>query len=44
MASLIAFELIAGIRARSTPRELVFEVGVGAAMGLAIVALKVLLH
>jgi hypothetical protein len=44
VGSLIAFELVAGIRARSTPRELVFEVGVGAAMGLAIVALKVLLH
>ena len=36
--------LIAGIRARSTPRELVLEVGVGATMGLAIVALKVVLH
>jgi membrane protein YqaA with SNARE-associated domain len=44
VGSLIAFELIAGIRARSTPRELALEVGVGATMGLAIVALKVLLH
>ena len=44
VASLIAFELIAGIRARSTPRELAFEVGVGATMGLAIIALKVVLH
>jgi hypothetical protein len=44
VGSLIAFELLAGIRARSTPRELVLEVGVGATMGLAIVALKVVLH
>jgi membrane protein YqaA with SNARE-associated domain len=44
VGSLIAFELLAGIRARSTPRELVLEVGVGATMGLAIVALKVILH
>jgi hypothetical protein len=44
VASLVAIELIAGIRARSTPRELVLEVSVGATMGLAIVALKVILH
>ncbi len=44
VASLIAFELLAGIHARSTLRELVLEVGVGATMGLAIVALKVVLH
>lgn len=44
VGSLIAFELIAGLRAKSTPRELVFEVGVGITMGLAIIALKVVLH
>jgi hypothetical protein len=44
VGSLIAFELLAGIRARSSARELVLEVGVGAAMGLAIIALKVVLH
>jgi len=44
VGSLLAFELLAGLRAKSTPRELVFEVGVGITMGLAIVALKVVLH
>jgi hypothetical protein len=44
VASLIAFELLAGIRARATPGELVLEAGVGMTMGLAILALKVVLH
>jgi len=44
VASLLAFELLAGLRAKSTPRELVFEAGVGVTMGLAIIALKVVLH
>jgi hypothetical protein len=44
VGSLVAFELIAGIRARSTPRELALEAGIGLTMGLAIIALKVLLH
>jgi len=44
IASLIALELIAGIRSRATPGELMLEVGVGAAMGLAILALKIVLH
>ena len=44
VASLVAFELVAGIRSRATPRELALEVGVGMAMGGAILALKVLLH
>ncbi len=44
VASLIAFELLAGIRARATPRELALEAGIGVTMGLAIIALKVLLH
>jgi hypothetical protein len=44
VGSLIAFELLAGIRAKATPRELAFEAGIGATMGLAIIALKVLLH
>jgi hypothetical protein len=44
VGSLLVFELLAGMRARSTPRELVLEVGVGIAMGLAIIALKVVLH
>jgi len=44
IASLIAFELLAGIRSRASSRELALEVGVGAAMGVAILALKVVLH
>jgi membrane protein YqaA with SNARE-associated domain len=44
IASLIAFELLAGVRSRSRPKELVFECGVGVAMGLAILALKSLAH
>jgi hypothetical protein len=41
---LIAFELIAGLRAKASVRELVVEGSVGAAMGLAIIALKIVLH
>ncbi|MFI4992684.1 MAG: hypothetical protein ACHQCH_03570 [Solirubrobacterales bacterium] len=44
VASLIAFELLAGIRARATPGELVLEASVGITMGLAILLLKVVLH
>ena len=47
MASLIAFELLAGLRsaARSrSPGELALEGGVGITMGVAILALKVVLH
>jgi hypothetical protein len=44
IASLVAFELIAGIRARASPRELALEGAVGAAMGVAILALKIVLH
>jgi CHASE2 domain-containing sensor protein len=42
--SLVAFELLAGIRAKSTPRELVLEGCVGTVMGLSIVALRAILH
>jgi hypothetical protein len=44
IASLVAFELIAGIRSHATPAELVLEVGVGIAMGSAILVLKIILH
>jgi hypothetical protein len=44
VACLIAIELLAGIRARATPGELVLEAGIGLTMGLAIIALKVVLH
>lgn len=42
--SLIVFELLAGIRSRATAAELVLELAVGATMGLAILALKIVLH
>jgi hypothetical protein len=44
VGSLIAFELAAGIRSKAKPAELVLEVVVGATMGLAILALRALLH
>ena len=44
VASLVLFELIAGIRAHSTASELTLEVLGGMAMGLGILALKVVLH
>ncbi|HEV7162106.1 MAG TPA: hypothetical protein VGN25_02520 [Solirubrobacteraceae bacterium] len=44
VASLVALELIAGIRSRAAPGELALEVAVGMAMGLGIIALKVVLH
>lgn len=43
-ATLIALELAAGIRSRATPRELTLEAGVGILMGVAILALKAVLH
>ncbi len=42
--SLVAFELLAGLRTRSTPGELVLEGCIGATMGLAIIALRAILH
>jgi hypothetical protein len=44
VASLIAFEVAAGVRSRAKPVELVFQVVVGVTMGLAILALRALLH
>ena len=44
IASLIAFELFAGIRAHAAPRELAFDVSVGAAIGVGILLLKIVLH
>ncbi len=44
IASLVVFELIAGLGAHSSARELGLEVCVGAAMGAAIIALKIVLH
>ncbi len=44
VGSLLAFELLAGLRARSRPAELLLEGCVGAAMGLGVLALRVILH
>jgi hypothetical protein len=44
VASLIVFELIAGLRSRASAGELVLELSVGVTMGVAILALKVVLH
>lgn len=44
VVSLIAFELVAGLRSGSTSRELILECSVGMAMGVAILALKSLAH
>ncbi len=44
VAALIAFELIAGVRSHATRGELTLDVAVGTTMGVAIIALKVILH
>jgi hypothetical protein len=41
---VVAFELVAAIRARLRGRELIVQVGVGAVMGLAIIGLRTVLH
>jgi hypothetical protein len=43
-ASLVVYELAAGVRAHSRPAELLLEGCVGAAMGVGILALRVILH
>lgn len=44
IGSLLLFELLAGLRSRATRGELAIEVAVGLAMGIAILALKIVLH
>jgi hypothetical protein len=44
IASLIALELLAGLRAQASARELALEGCVGVAMGVGILALKFLAH
>jgi hypothetical protein len=44
VVSLVAFEVIAGLRSRSNAGEMALEVAVGVAMGVAILALRGLLH
>jgi hypothetical protein len=43
-ASLVMLELIAGVRSKASAGELALDLAVGMTMGLAILALKVLLH
>ncbi len=43
-ASLVGFEVAAGLRSRAKPAELTLEVVAGATMGLALLALRALLH
>jgi len=44
VAALVAFELAAAVRSDASPGELALDVSVGLAMGLAIIAMKVLLQ
>ena len=44
VASLILFELVAGILSHATRAELALEVGVGVAMGLGVLVLQIILH
>jgi hypothetical protein len=44
VASLVIFELIAGLRSHSSLRELIVDVTVGLTMGIGILVLKVVLH
>jgi hypothetical protein len=44
VASLIAFELAAGVRSKAKPIELAFDVLAGTTLGLGILVLRVLLH
>jgi len=44
VVSLVALELLAGLRARARPAELALELSVGVAMGVGVVALRVILH
>jgi hypothetical protein len=43
-ASLLTFELLAGLRAKASPAELLLEGCVGATMGIGVLALRVILH
>lgn len=44
VVTVVVFELLAGIRAKSTPGELLLKAGVGVAMGIAILAVKGILR
>jgi hypothetical protein len=42
--SLVAWELVAGLRGHLKPAELAFDTAVGAALGMGIILIKVVLH
>jgi hypothetical protein len=44
VVTVVLFELIAGIRSKSTPAELIFKTSVGVTMGLGILAMKGILR
>ena len=44
VAALLLFELLAGVLARGTPRELALDAGVGLLLGTAVLALRIVLH
>ncbi len=44
VALLVGFELLAGIRAHATAREMFLEAGVGAVLGSAVLLLRIVLH
>ncbi len=44
VGSLVVYELAAGLRAKARPAELLLEASVGAAMGVGVLALRVILH
>jgi hypothetical protein len=44
VVAVVVFELLAGIRAKSTPGELLLKAGVGVTMGIAILAVKGILR
>ncbi len=44
VGTIVLFELIAGVRSKSTPAELLFKTSIGVAMGLAILAMKGILR
>ena len=44
VVTVVVFEVLAGIRAKSTPAELLLKAAVGVTMGLAILAVKGILR
>jgi hypothetical protein len=43
-ASIVGWELVAGLRLRLTPAELAFDTAIGAALGMGMILIKVVLH